>query len=125
MLSHTITDDITIDAPLSRVWAILADLPSIAKWGPGVIAARVETTNTSGNGAIRYCDLANPGGPPGYVRELFSNWRDEHSYTYEIIEGTIPIEHGVTTITLYDKGNHTTSATMTMQITPLRNMGTE
>jgi uncharacterized protein YndB with AHSA1/START domain len=49
--------EIKIDAPAGKVWQVLADIGTISRWNPGVVASHVTTDQTTGVGAGRHCDL--------------------------------------------------------------------
>lgn len=117
-----INDSTTIAAPPSDVWNIMSDLSGIAKWAPGVTAAHFETDQTVGDGALRWCDLENPDGSTGYVRELFSDWRDGTGFTYEVIESSFPVERIVNKLALVEQADNTTAVSMEMNLTPAPGM---
>ena len=53
----TITQEIRINAPKDRVWAILADLGAVQRFHPGVKKSYYSTTQKEGVGASRVCEL--------------------------------------------------------------------
>ena len=114
---RTITDNVTIDAPRDKVWSVISDLPGVTSWGPMVTSATIESDNHSGNDAVRHCELAQPEGSTGFVRERFSNWRDGIGYSYEIVDGDLPVQRLVNTFELTDEGDRTT-ASMVMDVVP-------
>lgn len=46
-----------IAVPADRVWAALADIGTIARWNPGIVASRRLTAESVGCGARRRCEL--------------------------------------------------------------------
>lgn len=70
---------VCVDAPAREVWTVLADLPRITEWAPGIRSARCPTGRESGVGAVRHCELT--GGIE--LVEQWTNWVDGVSFTYE------------------------------------------
>ncbi len=62
--------EIHIDAAPEAVWAVLADLPTVAAYNDGVVAARWVSQQREGVGAARVCQLA----PKGEVTEEVAVW---------------------------------------------------
>ena len=112
-----LSNSTTIAAPRSDVWDIISDLSGVAKWVPGITAARFETDETVGDGALRWCDLENPDGSTGYVRELFSDWREGTGFTYEAIDSSFPTRF-VNTLALVEQADDTTVVSMETVLTP-------
>lgn len=81
----TINRSVVIDAPRSRVWEALRDIPGIQTWNPGVPSSHSTSETTEGMGATRHCDFTMPGSS---VEERVVEWDDGHSYTIEIYDGT-------------------------------------
>ncbi|MBI3596587.1 MAG: SRPBCC family protein [Nitrospirae bacterium] len=82
-LHHTIK----INAPLDRVWEVLADLEAVRHYNPMVTHARYISSNRTGVGAARQCDLK----PKGHVRERVIGWEPKQSITMELYESPWPI----------------------------------
>lgn len=114
---QSITDNVTINAPREKVWSVISDLAGVASWGPMVTSATIESENTGGDDAVRHCELAQPDGSTGFVREKFSNWREGTGYSYEIVDGDLPVQRLVNTFELTDHDDRTT-ASMAMDILP-------
>jgi len=53
----TFSTDIRTNATVEQVWAVLADIPAIQQWNPGVQESYATSDETSGLGATRFCDL--------------------------------------------------------------------
>ena len=51
------TESLSIAAPRDRVWAVLSDIGSIAKWNPGLRNSHA-TNETIGMGATRHCVIS-------------------------------------------------------------------
>ena len=77
-----ITKTVRINAPKSKVWAILADLAAVKDYNPSVTEAYYTSTQREGVGASRHCDLRQ-----GEVDERITAWQEGESYTIEIYDG--------------------------------------
>ena len=75
-----ITKKITINAPVERVWEVLADIGGIANWAPQINHAVTTTEGNPGVGSERQCDVAGF----GTVTERFVEWEDGSHFTYEV-----------------------------------------
>ncbi|MDX1612816.1 MAG: SRPBCC family protein [Candidatus Promineifilaceae bacterium] len=80
------TTEITIEAPLDEVWQVLADIGTIARWNPGVIASRATSETTTGLGAKRFCDL----GGDNYLKEQVVEYRERRKLTMRVTETNLP-----------------------------------
>src|SRR5687768_13246943 len=70
-----------------RLWALLASLDAVQRYNPGVRAARIRGSATSGVGAERECDLA----PSGRVVERVTVWEEGRAVGLEVVESDWPI----------------------------------
>ena len=66
----TFATETKINAPVSEVWAALADIGGIYRWNPGVQGSHVTTEQAEGVGACRRCDL----GGKNYLDEKVVKW---------------------------------------------------
>jgi len=83
-----------IDADIARVWAAVRAFDGVSQWNPGVITARLETGNATEIGAVRHLDIADG----SVFRETLLAQSDaEHFYTYDIVEGPLPVTNYVST----------------------------
>ena len=86
-----------IDASRTKVWAVLADFPNIARWNRGVNRSYATSDATAGVGAKRHCDLA----PVGALEETVTGWDEEQRLEIKIDSAAkLPIAHGLATFTL-------------------------
>lgn len=81
----TFTEIIEIGAPIDQVWAILADVGSIASWNPGLIGSKA-TNDVVGLGATRYCDID---GRQSLDEEVVK-FEPKRSITFRITRSTLP-----------------------------------
>jgi len=68
-----------IDAPIGKVWKVLADVANVHLWIEPIISASCENGKTNGVGTIRTCNLKGNLS----IREEWTDWNEGHSYTYK------------------------------------------
>lgn len=78
---------INISRERPDVWRLLADLGSVASYSPNVRSSHWTSTQTSGAGCSRHCEVK----PRGQVEELATAWEDGTAYTLEVRKGLPPI----------------------------------
>lgn len=83
---------IVIDAPVQKVWEVLADFGAVFRWAPSVTNSYSTSKNNSGPEASRHCDVAGFGGIEEYVTE----WNEGRDFTY-LFTGVGPISEGYST----------------------------
>ena len=108
----TVSYKIHIDAPVEKVWNILADFGGIYKWNPGVSHSHSTSSNNEGFGASRHCDLK----PSGSIEERILEWHEGESYTLEIYDGkgAPPFKQAVAKLAVKPEGSGAI-ATMTIE----------
>lgn len=79
--------EIEIDAPVTKVWRVLADLEGVQNYNPAVAKAHCTSPVKQGVGASRHCDLK----PKGWVRERVTVWEPERAVGLEVTESEWPI----------------------------------
>ncbi len=101
----TIIREISIDAPVQKVWSILADFGGIYKFNPGVSKSYSTSSTNEGVGATRHCDLL----PAGSVEERIIEWHDGRDYKIEIYagKGTPPFKTAVGHLKVLPDGSRT------------------
>lgn len=99
-LTHTDVVIERIEAPMARVWAVLADHGSIGSYVARVVVRRVEGR---GVGAVRF--IAHP---DGEIRERLETLDPEaHSLSYRLLDPSpLPMTHYVGTVRLAPDGDH-------------------
>ena len=97
MLQRVVRSTI-IDAPITRVWAVLRDFNSHEAWHEVVESSAIEGGERSDQlGCIRSFTLKDG----NRIREQLLTLSDHsHQSTYCIVEATVPLQRYVTTITL-------------------------
>ena len=84
----------TIDADIARVWAAVRAFDGVVNWNPGVTAAQLETGRSTEIGAVRHLDIVDG---TVFRETLLAHSDVEHFYTYNIVEGPLPVTHYVST----------------------------
>ncbi len=100
------TVNTTIDAPVSSVWAALADVGEIAAWNPGVRASRTTSAQTQGVGTCRHCDLAGK----DYLDEEVVTWQENEAITFRVVGTNMPLDSADIRFTLTPQGDQTVVA---------------
>lgn len=90
LIGMEINDEIEIDAPAERVWAVLGErFMHVSDWAAPITSSCPVGPGAPGVGATRACSIA-PVGPvkAGVVKERLTKFdREQMSYEYEAIEG--------------------------------------
>ena len=99
---RTFNEDILINAPAEKVWAILSDIGSIYEWNPGVIKS-YKTSENDGLGSSRHCDLKGK----SYLKETVVNWILNEAITMRITETDLPFQSADIRFTLKKESDDT------------------
>jgi len=94
---------INIEAPIEKVWEVLADIGFISKWNPGVHESYATSDETTGLGATRFCDL----GGKNFVKEQVVEFETCRKLTMRVTGTNIPMEEADIHFTLVVDGGHT------------------
>ncbi len=79
--------EITVHAPIERVWAVLADIGSIHAWNPAVESSQLTTHHGEGVGAARHCRLAGR----RHLEEVVVDWEPLKRLTMRITSTNLPL----------------------------------
>jgi hypothetical protein len=105
-MANTVYISEVIDAPIEKVWGIMRDYNGMPSYHPGIKESIVEGGQPSDQvGCVRRLTLAD-----GFVRERLLCLDDrDYVFTYEIIEGTLPVRGYVAGVRLrrVTEGNRT------------------
>jgi hypothetical protein len=105
-MPNTVYISHVIDAPVEKVWEIMRDYNGMPSYHPGIKNSVIENEWPSDRiGCVRRLTLAE-----GYVREVLLCLDDRNCvFTYEIIEGTLPVRGYVAGVRLHriTDGNRT------------------
>ncbi len=100
----TLHNEITINAPIEKVWGVLANLEALEHYDPVVKKSTLLTTELSGLGASRKCDCADN---KNWFEEQVTEWKPNEALTFEITSCTIPMQRLTHRYTLFREGNTT------------------
>ncbi len=100
------TTDINIEAPVEKVWDVLADVGTISEWNPGVRESYSTSDDPSGLGATRFCDL----GGKNFVNEQVVQWEDCRQLTMRIVDSNMPFQQADIHFTLQGENGTTNVA---------------
>lgn len=80
--------EIKINAPVEKVWQVLANLEAVQHYNPLVKGAHYVSPNKEGVGATRYCDFK----PKGFSKERVIEWKPKEVLGLEIAESSWPMK---------------------------------
>ncbi len=107
------TASVEIDAPVERIWEVLADFGNVSVFNPGVTRSHLTSEGGGGVGATRHCDLAAAGAS---IEERIVEWVEGESYTIEIYDGTRnPFATALATLSLAPIADDRTTASMQIE----------
>ena len=95
--------EIVINAPVKKMWAVLANLENVAKYNPVVSHARYISQNKEGVGAARECEFK----PKGSAKERVFEWEPERVLAIELYEHNWPVKTMRWWTRLKPEGNNT------------------
>ena|SRR5437667_7629477 len=97
-MPNTVYISDVIDAPIEKVWEIMRDYNDMSSYHPGIKGSVIENGLPSDQvGCVRRLTLGE-----GYVREVLLCLDDRnYVFTYEIIEGTLPVRGYVAGVRLH------------------------
>jgi uncharacterized membrane protein len=97
-MQNTVYVSDMIDAPIDKVWGVMRDFNDMPCYHPGIKGSFIEGGLPSDQvGCVRRLTLGE-----GFVREVLLCMDDlNHKFTYEIIEGTLPVRGYVAGVRLH------------------------
>jgi hypothetical protein len=105
-MPNTVYISDVIDASIERVWKVMRDFNDMPSYHPAIKKSIIEGEHPSDQvGCVRRLTLAD-----GFVREVLLCLDDRnHVFTYEIIEGTLPVRCYLAGVRLHrvSEGNRT------------------
>jgi len=85
----TLHHEIVINAPVGKVWQVLADLEQVQYYNPLVARTHYVSANKEGVGAARHCDFK----PKGFSNERVTEWAPNQLIGMEIFESSFPMRY--------------------------------
>lgn len=108
---NSLEDEIRIDAPAERTWAVLSDITAMREYMPGVAEVRLLSDSGSGTGAVRHC-LFEDGIE---LTERVTEWHEGSGYTIETTAFVgVPMRSNVVTFRVQSQGA-TSTVTQSMR----------
>jgi uncharacterized membrane protein len=105
-MPNTVYISDVINAPIEKVWGVMRDFNGMPSYHPGIKKSEIEGQGPSDHvGCVRRLTLGE-----GFVREVLLCLDDRnYVFTYEIIDGTLPVRGYVAGVRLYrvTEGNRT------------------
>jgi uncharacterized membrane protein len=97
-MANTIYISDVIDAPVEKVWNVMRDFNGMPSYHPAISKSIIEAEDRSDRvGCVRRLTLSD-----GFVRERLLCMDDgNYAFTYEIIEGTLPVRGYVAGVRLH------------------------
>ncbi len=99
----TFKETITINATAQTVWALLADIGTIAVWNPGVVSSKT-TNSEAGIGAARHCAISDTQS----LDEEVIEFEPMRAITFRITQSTMPFQFADIRFTLNADAQGTT-----------------
>jgi len=78
--SYLIEKQVTINAPLNKVWQVLADFNDVYTWAPTVTHSNGLDEKNNQVGAGRHCKIEGFGS----IDEVITQWQEKEGFTYTI-----------------------------------------
>lgn len=105
-MANTVYISDVINAPIEKVWKVMRDFNDMPSYHPAILKSIIESEDRSDRvGCVRRLTLGD-----GFVRERLLCIDDgNYAFTYEIIEGTLPVRGYVAGVKLHrvTEGNRT------------------
>ena len=110
MAKVSVTVDLAL--PADEVWALIGSFADLARWGTGIIGTAIEGR---GVGSVRTLSLAQG----GVLKErLEAEDQSQRSYTYSIIEGSLPVTNYRSTLQVDAAGKKSSRVTWSSSFEP-------
>jgi hypothetical protein len=100
-----VVQTIEIDAPVDKVWGIVKDFDSLARWHPGIASSAADKGNEIGS--VRTVVLKAPADPK-LLEQLLSYNEAGHTYHYELEYDDVkvlPVSNYTSWLTVSDNGH--------------------
>jgi len=102
--SYLIESNVTINAPLNKVWQVLSDFNAVYTWAPTVTHSSGLDEKYNQVGAGRHCEIEGFGA----IDEVLTQWQENEGFTYTISD-LGPLTQGLSRWTLKEEGQYKTS----------------
>ena len=103
-----VSKSVTIDASAATVWEKVKNFDGINTWHPAFAKDQITSGKNNEPGAERLLTM----GDGGTIKEKLLSFDDKkHTFTYEILEGVLPVSHYKSTMSVKPAGKGKSIAT--------------
>ncbi len=85
----TFSKQVSINAPIKQVWAVLANFGDIAIWNPGVNASKLTSVGEAALGSTRYCQVGK-----NHLNESITSFKPSQHLGVKITQTDLPFKYG-------------------------------
>lgn len=84
-----VSEKVTIDAPVEKVWDAVKNYDSLPSWHPGFVKDELVKGENNKVGTVRQLTLKDG---PSFTEELLAFSEKTHSFKYKIVDSPLPID---------------------------------
>ena len=95
--------EVSIHAPVDRVWRVLANLEEVQHYNPLVAKTVYTSSNREGVNASRHCDFK----PKGFSNERVTDWIPHKLLGMEVVDSSFPMRYTRWKTHVIDQGDKT------------------
>lgn len=97
-----VTEKVELNVSADVAWAKINNFGDLGAWHPAVAKTEITTGTNNQKGAVRVLTLQDG----GKITEKLDAYNDKKmSYSYEIVEGVLPVSHYMSTISVKAAGS--------------------
>ncbi|MGN6566916.1 MAG: SRPBCC family protein [Flavipsychrobacter sp.] len=97
-------NEIIINAPIEKIWAVLSDLPLLEKYDPTVLKSELVSAEMKGIGARRKVYMKDG---KNWFEEKITKWQPNETLTIQLTNCTFPINQLRHTYSFSSSGSNT------------------
>lgn len=101
----TLKNEITINAPIEKIWAVLSNLAVLEKYDPTVFKSELISNEKTGLGAKRKVHMMDG---KNWFEEEVTIWQPNNALTFQLTACTFPIDGLKHSYSFSSDGNNTT-----------------
>lgn len=105
--SFLIESNVTINAPLKKVWQVMSDFNDVYTWAPTVTHSSGLNEKNNQVGAGRHCEIEGFGA----IDEIVTEWKENQGFTYSI-SNLGPLTLGVSRWSIKELADNKTTITV-------------
>lgn len=104
----SVSKSVTIAAPADAVWAKVKDFNGLGTWHPAIVKSEIAEGSNNTVGAVRVLTLGGEPTPPPIKEKLTALDDAGKTFSYEILEGPLPVAGYASTLTVVAAGQGST-----------------